>query len=680
MVEDRSFDLAKWAPAIIWVTNEIGEIVFINKRWTELTGQSQADALGYGWLNHVYPEDRQFVESSFVKAFLLQEEYRVEYRVVAKTDEPRWIVDLGCPRFDEQGEFLGYVGSVTDIHETKSAEESLYNSNQRFLAAIEAVSGIMWICDAGGRFTSRQPGWERITGQTFREYEGLGWVSAIHPEEQESFLSKARYSLKTGEPFDTEVRVINPEHKWRPYTVKAIPVRNADRTVREWVGVHSDITDKLLQDSRLLHLSSHDALTNLPNRTLLIDRITTAVNQRKQAQHAVLFIDLNHFKVINDSLGHQIGDQLLVALASRLKLGTRRGDTICRFGGDEFVILLNNIEDAAAVAHAAIKILNRVAQPTELEGHELAVTASIGIAMFPQDGKDAHTLLQHAERAMYTAKSIAGGAFKFYTKSVNVGLKSRLELEGYLRKAISQEEFKLAYQPKVSIREGKVKCFEALLRWEHPIRGHIPPDQFIPLAEEIGLISDLSEWVLAQAFQQLKEFDRIGLSDLNVGVNLSVVQLSNPEFMNRILAIMDEAGVDARRIEFEITESRLMEDINEYEPVLNQLQMLGSSLTIDDFGTGYSSLAYLKKLPIETLKIDKSFVDDVLTDPEDAAIVTAIISMAHAMDLDLVAEGVESRDQVDYLARQGCDCFQGFVFGKPMFGDQLGPFLSQFRM
>jgi diguanylate cyclase (GGDEF)-like protein/PAS domain S-box-containing protein len=680
MAEDRSFDLAKCAPVIIWVTNEIGETVFINKRWTKLTGQPQAEALGHGWLDRVHPKDRKYVEPLFVKTFLLHEEYRVEYRVLAKTGEPRWIVDQGCPRFDGHGEFIGYVGGVTDIHETKSAEESLYNSNQRFLAAIEAVSGIMWTCDARGRFTNRQPGWERITGQTFQEYEGLGWVSAIHPEEQESFLSKARYCLKTGEPFDTEVRVINPEHKWRPYMVKAMPVRNADGTVREWVGVHSDITDKLLQDSRLLHLSSHDSLTNLPNRTLLTDRITTAINQRKQSQHAVLFIDLNHFKVINDSLGHQIGDQLLVALASRLKLGTRRGDTICRFGGDEFVVLLNNVEDAAAVAHAAIKIMDRIATPTVLEGHDLAVTASIGIAMFPQDGQDASTLLQHAERAMYTAKSIAGGAFKFYTKSVNVGLKSRLELEGYLRKAISQEELKLAYQPKVSISEGKVKCFEALLRWEHPIRGHIPPDQFIPLAEEIGLIGNLSEWVLAQALQQLKEFDKIGLPDLNVGVNLSVVQLTNPDFMNRILAIMDNAGVDARRIEFEITESRLMEDISAYEPVLNQLKILGSSLAIDDFGTGYSSLAYLKKLPIETVKIDKSFVDDVLTDPEDAAIVSAIISMGHAMDLGIVAEGVESRDQVEYLANQGCDYFQGFVFGKPMYGDQLGPFLSQFRM
>jgi diguanylate cyclase (GGDEF)-like protein/PAS domain S-box-containing protein len=680
MAEDPAFDLAKCAPVIIWVTNLIGETVFINKRWTKLTGQPQAEALGHGWLDRVYPDDRKYVETLFVKAFLLHEDYRVEYRVLTMTGEPQWVVDLGCPRFDEHGEFAGYIGGVTNIHQTKSAEESLFHSNQRFLAAIEAISGIMWTCDARGRILSRQPGWERITGQTFQEYTGLGWVSAIHPEEQESFLSKARYCIKSGEPLDIQVRVINPQRKWRNYSVKAIPVRNVDGTVREWVGVHTDITDKLLQDTRLLHLSSHDTLTNLPNRTLLVDRITTAINQRGEGQHAILFIDLNHFKVINDSLGHHVGDQLLIAIASRLKLGTRRGDTICRFGGDEFVVLLHNVHNEAAVAHAAIKIMNRVAKPTLIEGHELAVTASIGITMFPDDGRDAHTLLLHAERAMYTAKLVAGGAFKFYTKSVNVGLKNRLELEGYLRKAISNEELKLVFQPKVSINRRQVHCFEALLRWEHPLRGLISADQFIPLAEEIGVINELGDWVLSQALQQLKEFDKIGRSDLNVGVNLSVVQLTHPDFLDRILSIMDEMEVDGRRLEFEITESRLMEDISEYEPVLNQLKILGSSLAIDDFGTGYSSLSYLKKLPIETLKIDKTFVDEVLTDPDDAAIVSAIISMGKAMDLEIVAEGVENLAQAEYLASQGCNYIQGYVFGKPMFANQVGDYLSSFRM
>jgi diguanylate cyclase (GGDEF)-like protein/PAS domain S-box-containing protein len=679
MDDDRFYELANDAPVIVWVTDPDGKTVFINSKWTEFTGQPIAEALVFGWVDCVHPDDKERVTINFEEAARNRSRYHVEYRLLSSTGEARWIIDHGSPRFGHDGKFLGYVGGVTDIHELKSTEGALYLSNQRFHAAIEAVEGIMWTCDGQGRFVDQQPGWEKITGQTLEQYLGYGWSSVLHPEEQESFMAKAQYCIATGEPLNAISRVANPQGKWRHYSVRAMPVKQPDGSIKEWVGVHTDITERLAHEEKVLHLATHDPLTNLTNRTVLNDRITHLISQRKDAHHAVLFIDLNSFKIINDSLGHHIGDELLVKVAGRLKQGLRAGDTVSRFGGDEFVVLLANVKDEAAVAHTAIKLLDRIAKTMTISNHEFAVSASIGIAMFPRDGGDTATLLRHADRAMYNAKSIGGGAFKFYTKSINTSLKERLELENYLRKALVKEELRVAFQPKVSVKGNAVIGFEALIRWLHPERGTISPLKFIPLAEDIGLISPIGEWVLLQAAQQLKEFDRLGHPDLNISVNLSVVQLKDPGFIDRIKRVFATTGINPARIEFELTESRLMEDIAVFEPLLFEIKALGSHLAIDDFGTGYSSLTYLKKLPIETLKIDKSFVDDVLTDRDDAAIVLGTVLMAKQMELNIVAEGVETREQAEFLVGAGCDCMQGYLFGKPLYQEDLEAFIANFR-
>lgn len=676
---DRIYELANDAPVIVWVTDPDGVTVFINRKWTEFTGQPGEEALGFGWLACVHPDDHARVRHHFQEAYQNRRPYQCEYRLLSSGGEGRWVIDHGSPRFNGAGEFLGYVGGVTDIHELKSAEEALYISNQRFQAAINAVEGIMWTCDSQGRFVDPQPGWERITGQTLEQYQGYGWSSVLHPEEQEFFLAKAQYCISTGEPLNAVSRVANPQGEWRHYSVRAVPVRQPDGSIKEWVGVHTDITERLAHEEQVLHLATHDPLTSLANRTVLNDRITHLISQRKDAQHAVLFIDLNSFKIINDSLGHHIGDELLIKIASRLKHGQRMGDTVSRFGGDEFVVLLANVKDEAAVAHTAIKILDRIVKPLTIGNHEFSISASMGIAMFPRDGNDTPTLLRHADRAMYDAKAIAGGAFKFYTKSINTSLKERLELESHLRKALPRNELKVVFQPKISVRENKIIGFEALIRWHHPERGTIAPQKFIPLAEDIGLIGPVGEWVLLQAAEQLKEFDRLGRPDLQVSVNLSVVQLKDVRFIDRIKQVFATTNIDPSRIEFELTESRLMEDIAAFEPLLFEIKALGSRLAIDDFGTGYSSLTYLKKLPIETLKIDKSFVDDVLTDRDDAAIVLGTVLMAKQMELNIVAEGVETREQAEFLVNAGCDCMQGYLFSKPLYPDALAAFLADFH-
>lgn len=679
MDDDRFYELANDAPVIVWVSDPDGRTVFINNKWALLTGQPTTEALGYGWIDRVHPDDRERTSLNFDEASRSRNGYHVEYRLLSSDGDARWVIDHGSPRYDRNGNFLGYVGGVTDIHELKSAQEALYLSNQRFRAAIEAVEGIMWTCDSTGRFIDRQPGWEKITGQTPEEYLGYGWLSVLHPEEQDAFFAKTQYCMNSGEPLNAIARIANPHGVWRHYSMRAMPVRHPDGSIKEWVGVHTDITERLAHEQQVLHLATHDPLTNLTNRTVLNDRISHLISQRKDAQHAVLFIDLNNFKNINDSLGHHVGDELLVKVANRLRHGLRAGDTVSRFGGDEFVVMLADIKDEAAVAHTAIKLLERISKTMVISSHELSISASIGIAIFPRDGGDTPTLLRHADRAMYNAKTVGGGAFKFYTKSVNTSLRERLELENQLRKALMKDELSVVFQPKVSVRENAVAGFEALIRWHHPERGMIPPLKFIPLAEDIGLISPLGEWVLLQAAEQIREFDRLGRPDLTISVNLSVVQLRATDCIDRIKRVFATTGIAPARIEFELTESRLMEDIAAFEPILFEIKALGCHLAIDDFGTGYSSLSYHKKLPIETLKIDKSFIDDVLSDRDDAAIVLGTALMAKQMELNIVAEGVETRAQAEFLIEAGCDCMQGYYFGKPLYPEELEAFLANFE-
>jgi diguanylate cyclase (GGDEF)-like protein len=431
-------------------------------------------------------------------------------------------------------------------------------------------------------------------------------------------------------------------------------------------SMHYSIERKRYQ-VELERQANYDALTGLPNRTLLHDRLRQAVYAQRQARAmAVVFMDLDHFKFVNDSLGHSTGDLLLKAMGERLRGVLREGDTVGRVGGDEFVLILNDQANEEIIYRAMQRICAKVAEPITLDGKELHVTCSAGISLYPQDGRDVDTLLKNADAAMYRAKEHGRSNFQFFTSEMNERVSERLALENALRRALERNELALHYQQKVSLKTGRIVGAEALVRWVHPEWGLVRPARFIPLAEETGLIVSIGEWVLREACRQARAWLDAGLEPGAVSVNLSARQFRQDGLVRTVSRVLAETGLDPSRLEMELTESMVMHNAEAAIAVLQGLKQLGVALSVDDFGTGYSSLAYLKDLPIDTLKIDRSFVRDIGagSEADDGVLAQAIISLGHALDLKVIAEGVETDAQLRFLRRHGCDEVQGFFYGE----------------
>ena len=429
---------------------------------------------------------------------------------------------------------------------------------------------------------------------------------------------------------------------------------------------------------KLAYLAQHDALTDLPNRAMLNDRLTQAIimAQRHHTALAVLYLDLDHFKHTNDSLGHIIGDRLLQAVALRLSECVRASDTVSRQGGDEFVILLSEIAQAQDAAICAEKIIQAVKMPYVLDEHELYVTASVGIVIYPQDGTNVETLLRNADSAMYEAKTLDRNNYQFYRPDGNSAAIERQSLEGALRHAIQQNEFKLHYQPIMNLATGAMTGVEALLRWRHPSVGAVLPAQFIPIAEESGLIVLVGRWVLREACRQAKVWQETGLPSFRLAVNISTVELRSKEFVADVSTILKETGLDPDGLDLEITETFLMQDSKSTTVVLEALREIGVHLALDDFGTGYSSLSYARRFPIDTLKIDRTFVRNITADIDDASVVRAIIQMGNSLRMRVVAEGVETPQQLQFLKQNDCSEAQGYYFSHPLTGDGVVDFLA----
>jgi diguanylate cyclase (GGDEF)-like protein len=429
-----------------------------------------------------------------------------------------------------------------------------------------------------------------------------------------------------------------------------------------------------LQDAqaRAQHLADHDALTGLPNRRLLEDRLTQALalSQRNRMQTAVMFVDIDRFKAINDSLGHAAGDALLKEISLRLVNQLRLGDTICRIGGDEFVVVLPEVKRSSDVAQVAQKVIEQLAQPVPLEARELIVTASIGIAVFPDDGGDAETLIRNADAAMYAAKELGRANYQFFTERMNQSASRRLALESDLRRALAKDELRVHYQRIVEADGARPAGHEALVRWQHPERGLVLPGEFIQLAEDTGLILRIGEWVLREACRWAQRAGGVkdAAGGVAVSVNLSPRQFNDPRLAETVAQALAESGLAPNLLELEITESTAMQHTDATLATLEKLKRLGVSISIDDFGTGYSSLAYLRRFPVDKLKIDRSFVAVAPADKEQAAIISAIVALAHALQIEVVAEGVETEAQRDFLARCGCDYLQGYLIGRPEAG------------
>lgn len=569
------------------------------------------------------------------------------------------------------------VRSERQAHLTSA---SLRDSEGRTRAILDNIDeGIVTIA-ADGIIELFNPGAERIFGYTGDEVIGKN-LSILMPEPDQSAHDRyLEHYLYTGEKriigLGREVCALRKNGELFPVDLRISEFSVAG--TRRFIGIVRDITERRAAEAKIMHLANHDTLTNLPNRNLVQDRIQQAIAraQRANSRFAVMFIDLDKFKVINDSLGHDIGDLLLQTVAQRLTESLRTGDTVGRQGGDEFIVLLDSLntpEDAALVAH---KMLLSLAAPYQLNGYELYTSASIGIAVYPQDGDNVETLLKNSDTAMYHAKDNGRSNYQFFTQSMNAIAAERLQLESHLRQAIERSELLLHYQPLVNLADNSIAATEALLRWTHSGLGVISPDRFIPVAEDSGLIVPLGEWVLRQACMQLKKWHDRNIPLRRMVVNLSPRQFRQPHLVQTFSGILNETGVDPRWLGLEITESVIMENPEESIIRLKQLQALGIELSLDDFGTGYSSLSYLKHFPIDKLKIDQSFIHDITTDPKDEAMVAAIIVMAHRLNICVVAEGVETEAQLAFLREHGCDQYQGYYFSKPLPDNELSRVLG----
>ena len=469
---------------------------------------------------------------------------------------------------------------------------------------------------------------------------------------------------------------------WSELTAMGVYEDNSERNRQSFAGTYGtarDISERKQAEEVINFQAYHDLLTHLPNRALLKDRLSLAIAhaRRNKRRLATMFLDLDRFKLVNDTLGHNMGDRLLKAVASRLQSCLRSGDTLSRFGGDEFTLLLPEVRTRDDVVVIAEKILDRLNDPFVIDGHELFVGASIGVAMYPEAGDTGETLVQNADIAMYHVKSRGKNGYQFFSDEMNNEFSSRLNLERELRNGLIQGEFEVYYQPQVSLATGDISGVEALVRWRHNVKGMIEPGEFLPLAEETGLVLQIDEFVQKQAFNEVAAWQRAGYSNVHLSVNLTSMQIEHEGFVERFTESLTDSGLDPTFVKLEITENTLMQDLEVIIPKLKKIRDLGVRIAIDDFGTGYSSLSYLQQFPINTLKIDRSFVGDIRADQSGASIVDAIVAMARGLKLDLVAEGVENRTQLKYLKEQGCEEVQGFIFSPAVPSAELVALLEQ---
>ncbi|MES2019421.1 MAG: EAL domain-containing protein [Pseudomonadota bacterium] len=529
------------------------------------------------------------------------------------------------------------------------------------------------------------PAFARITGYSVAEALGMPSDFLAGDELDQPALLELRLALRERREAHAVVRSYRKDGTPFWNEVYVAPVRDDGAGGGEhYVAIFNDVTDARNDAEQVARQAQFDTLTGLANRSLLLDRINQgiAVARRANDSLVVAFIDLDDFKLVNDNLGHDVGDQLLKVVATRLGGGVRASDTVARFGGDEFVLLLLNQGEAglaARVTELVRKLLDRVAEPMALGGHDLKVSCSIGLAAFPQDGQDAETLIKHADTAMYRAKELGRNGFQFFTADLQERARRQLELGASLRLALERDEFELHYQPQVSLRSGKVVGLEALVRWRHPQQGLLAPGHFIGFAEETGLIIPLGEWVLRTACLQNKAWQDAGLPAIPVAVNISAKQCAQQDLEGLVRRVLDQSGLQARYLELELTESISMADPERSVPMMERLKEIGVELSIDDFGTGYSNMSYLRRFPIDRLKLDISFVRDIATDPSSLAISDAIITMSHSLHLEVVAEGVETPGQLALLAGRDCDIIQGYFFSKPLAVPELEQLLREER-
>ena len=661
-------------------------MVFVSEGSLELTGYSPDDLLYNKVVSFeqiVLEEHRDLVRKSIAEAAKLGTRFDIEYCIRHANGNVIWVSERGNLIYNRHGEIQALEGYIQNITARKNAEQSLRETELRYRSIFEnAIEGIFQTTP-NGQYLVVNPALAKIYGYSSPE-ELMSALNNIQqqlyvvPERREEFVE---VMAANGSVQNFQSLVYRKDKSTIWISENARMVHDELGNLLYYEGTVEDITERKGYEKKIEHQATHDSLTGLPNRYMLNDRLQQCMNfaDRYSNKVAVAFLDLDQFKLINDSMGHEIGDQLLVIMSERLANCIREIDTVVRLGGDEFVILLSNIQKVDDIALSMQRVLSAVAKPCIINDLDFVVSCSIGISIYPDDGKDPNTLLKNADAALYKAKHAGRNNYQIYTQALNEDLTERVMIEYRLRLAIERGEFLLHYQPKVDFATGLISSAEALIRWQPPGEALIPPLKFIQIAEETGLIEKIGEWVLITACQKAKELQEKTGRMIPIAVNVSPRQFRQPNLAKIIKNVLEVTSLDPAYLELEITESTLIDDASKFIETLHALKKIGVKLAIDDFGTGYSSLAYLKDFPIDRLKIDKAFVSNLESDPANAAILKAIIVLGQSLGLKVIAEGVETAYQHEYLKGAGCDELQGYYFSKPLPAAQFEALLlSQF--
>lgn len=641
-----------------------GKHVYANRRVRELLGYSDAELSEFSLRELIKPDEYECIIAHLRDDVGdAGDTHTYETSLVAR-DGATIAVEIAASKTVWQGQKGGML-FVRDISVRKAAEETMLKLSR----AIDQTADAVFITNRDGIIEYVNPAFEKITGYRADEVVGRDPGMLRSGKQGPEFYAYVWREIQAGKTC-SDVFINQRKDGTLYYQEQTItPVTNGRGEITHFVTTGRDISDRMLAQERLAFLAQHDALTRLPNRALFLDRLNQSLARARWhgRRIAVMFMDLDRFKTINDSLGHDVGDALLTQVGERLLACLRDGDTVARLGGDEFVILLNDVASENDVASLAGKLLAIHERPFVIQGHELYMSGSIGISLYPGDGQDSGTLMKHADIAMYRAKETGKNNFKFFASDMSDKALGRLTLEHSLRRALEKDEYVVLYQPIVHLASNTVIGAEALLRWKDPQANIIYPNDFVPLLEETGMIQQVGAWVLQRACRDARTWaDVHGGGAFRISVNISGRQIAARSFVPTVLSILEETGLPPGMLELEITESVLMNDLEACLASLHQLHARGIRLSIDDFGTGYSSLSYLKRFPIQTVKIDRSFIADATTDSDDNSIVEAAVAMAHGLRLNVVAEGVENVEQLALLRKHGCDEAQGYLFGRPL--------------
>jgi diguanylate cyclase (GGDEF)-like protein/PAS domain S-box-containing protein len=674
--------LLEAAPDAMVVVNQGGEIVLLNVQAEKQFGYRRDELVGQK-VKNIIPEgfaERLIADGTRSAAEALAQQIGTGIELSGRRrDGSEFPIEIMLSPL-ESAEGILVTAAIRDISVRKDAEKHLAQMESRYRGLLEAAPDAMVVVNQGGEIVllnvqaEKQFGYRRdeLVGQKVKNIIPEGFAERLIADALRSAEDALAQQIGTG----IELNGRRKDGSEFPIEIMLSPLESAEGILV--TAAIRDITTRKKAEAQMTHSAEHDFLTGLPNRMLLNDRVNQAIilAERHRKKVAMLFLDLDGFKHINDSLGHPIGDKLLQSLAKRLVDCVRGSDTVSRQGGDEFVVLLSEVEQSEDAAIAARRMLKAVAEAHPIDKHDLHVTTSIGVSVYPDDGLDAETLIKNADTAMYQAKENGQQSYQFFKPAMNVRAVERQSIEEGLRRALERQEFALHYQPKINLRTGQITGAEALLRWAHPIRGPVSPAQFIPVAEDCGLILPIGNWVLREACQQARVWVDAGLPLGTMAVNISAIEFRDENFLDGVLAILKDTGLDPRFLELELTESVLMKHAESTVSILKKLRARGVQVAVDDFGTGYSSLSYLRKFSIDALKIDQSFVRQITTVPDETTIVTAVISMGRNLNLRVVAEGVETQEELTFLQAHQCDEAQGYYFSRPVLPHQFAKLLE----